>query len=243
MTASEKSSGKCLKIVIALLALWSIASLVTIVVWATAPDFKSASQCRAELKDLTVRHEGSMVVCRKNQEALEEMVTKVREEQDALKTEILLLIAKLNGTNATLHECRQETLVLVTNISALQETVETLEQIQTNLTTQLSLKEEHIEALQQNLTQAEHQTQSCFSLRDAAQAQTLAAQSQTKACEASLQYVQKQLQKCKANEAEAARHTTPQKNPSPDSAAGSAPGLCVVPVLTLLLCAALHLLT
>ena len=50
-----------------------------------------------------------------------------------------------------------------------------------------------IEALQQNLTQASLQSESCHSLKVAAENQMMAAKSQTKACETNQQYLQKQL--------------------------------------------------
>lgn len=239
MTES-KSSGQCQKVVIALLTLWFVGSLITIVVWSTAPDFKSAAQCRAELKDLTVQHEGSKVVCQKNQLALEQMVREERDEQERLRGLIVTLQDRLNSTNATLEECRAENLVLVTNISALQETVDSLQQIQANLTTQLAIKEDQLEALEQNLTQAEHQTQACFSLKDAAEAQTKAADSQHRACQSNQEYLQRQLQKCKVSESEAAKQTTPQQSSTGPS--GSGPGLSSVPALLLLLSATAHLL-
>lgn len=238
MTES-KSSGQCQKVVMALLTLWFIGSLITIVVWSTAPDFKSAAQCRAELKDLTVQHEGSKVVCQKNQEALEQMVREEREEAQTLRGLIVGLQEKLNATNVTLEECRQENLALMTNISALQETVDSLQQIQNNLTVQLGLKEDELDLLQQNLTQAEHQTAACFSLREAAEAQTKAAESQLRACQSNQGYLNKQLQRCKVSEAEAAKQTTPQQAAPPT---GSGPGLSVVPGLVLLLCGTVLLL-
>lgn len=238
MTES-KSSGQCTKVVIALLALWFIGSLITIVVWSTAPDFKSAAQCRAELKELTVQHEGSKVVCQKNQEALEQMVRQEREESDKLRVLIAALEERLNATNVTLEECRQDNLVLMTNISSLQETVDSLQLIQNNLTVQLSLKEDEIDLLQQNLTQAEHQTEACFSLKEAAEAQTKAAESQLRACQSNQGYLNKQLQKCKVSEAEAAKQTTPQQSSPPT---GSGPGLSVIPGLVLLMSGILLLL-
>lgn len=44
-----------------------------------------------------------------------------------------------------------------------------------------------------NLTQAVHQTETCLSLKAAADSQMLAAQSMTKACESKQQYLEKQL--------------------------------------------------
>ncbi|CAL9696014.1 unnamed protein product [Knipowitschia caucasica] len=239
MTES-KSSGKCTKLSLVVLSLWSLASLVTIVVWATAPDFKSAAQCRSDLRELTVQHEGSKVVCRKNHEALEEMVRAEREQQDSLRASILELTLRLNLTNHTLELSREENLVLISNISVLQDSVESLQQIQDNLTSQLALKEETIDMLQLNLTQAEHQTQTCFSLKEATEAQTRAAESQTKACQSSLGYLQRQLQKCKASESDAKRTTAPQSSGPTGSGPGLRPALVLVLVLHLLL--PLHLL-
>lgn len=93
---------------LALLALWSIISLVIIVVWATSPDLKSSAQCRAELQDLTEKLEGAKVVWNKNKQALEELVEAEREKQERQRAEILLLLGRLNATNVTLEECLQE---------------------------------------------------------------------------------------------------------------------------------------
>lgn len=108
MAAASKSSQTAKNVVIALLALWSIVSLVVIVVWATSPDLKSSAQCRAELHDTTVKLEGAKVVWSKDKVALEEQVEAGREEQDRLRASILLLMGHLNTTNATLDQCRQE---------------------------------------------------------------------------------------------------------------------------------------
>uniref|UniRef100_A0A3Q3H3J6 Uncharacterized protein n=1 Tax=Labrus bergylta TaxID=56723 RepID=A0A3Q3H3J6_9LABR len=108
MADPAKSSQTAKNVVIALLALWSIISLVVIVVWSTSPDLKSSAQCRAELQDKTEKLEGVKVVCRKDKVALEEQVEAEREEQVKQGAEILLLLAHLNATNATLEESRQE---------------------------------------------------------------------------------------------------------------------------------------
>ncbi|KAM7012755.1 uncharacterized protein LKV04_000314 [Tautogolabrus adspersus] len=193
MADPSKSSQKAKNVVIALLALWSIISLIVIVVWSTSPDLKSSAQCRAELQDKTVKLEGVKVVCKKDKEALEELVEAEREEQAKQRAEILLLLGHLNATNATLEECRQENLVLQANVSVLQENIEQLRQTEANLTAQLSLQEDQIDALKDNVTQAAHQTNASLSLRTAAESQMLAAQSQTLACESGKQYLQKQL--------------------------------------------------
>lgn len=93
---------------LALLVLWSIISLVIIVVWATSPDLKSSAQCRAELQEANVKLEGANVVWKKNKQALEELVETEREKQEQQRAEILLLLERLNATNVTLEECLQE---------------------------------------------------------------------------------------------------------------------------------------
>lgn len=112
--AASKSSHTAKNVVIGLLALWSIVSLVIIVVWATSPDLKGAAQCRTELQEMTEKLEGAKVVFSKNKVALEELVEEAREEQVRLRGEILLLLGRLNATNATLEECRQENVSLRT---------------------------------------------------------------------------------------------------------------------------------
>lgn len=104
-----KSPEKAKNVVIALLALWSIISLVIIVVWATSPDLKSSAQCRAELQEVTEKLEGAKVVFNKNKVALEEKVLEAREEQDRQRDRILLLLGRLNATNVTVEECLQRT--------------------------------------------------------------------------------------------------------------------------------------
>ncbi|XP_044055936.1 uncharacterized protein si:ch211-1a19.3 [Siniperca chuatsi] len=242
MAASSKSSQTAKNVVLALLAIWSIVSLIIIVVWATSPDLKSSAQCRAELQEVTEKLEGAKVVWNKNKVALEELVEAAREEQARQRAQILLLLGHLNATNATLEQCRQENAVLNGNISVLQETIEQLQQTEANLTAQLSLREDHIEALQENMTQAVHQTESCLSLKAAAESQMLAAQSQTKACESRQQYLQKQLLKCKNVDSEAPKQTQ-QQDASSDLPSSAASPLSGIPALALLVCSALHLIT
>lgn len=241
MAASPKSSQTAKNLLIGVLALWSIVSLIVIVVWATSPDMKGSAQCRAELQEATEKMEGAKVVFNKNKAALEEMVEEEREKYARQQADILVLLGKLNATNATLEECRQENVVLNGNISVLLEDIEQLRQKEANLTAQISLQEEHIEALEHNVTQAVHQTESCFSLKAAADSQMVAAQTQTKACESNQQYLQKQLQKCKTAESEAPQKTTQQQSSTPPDSAASP--LAGIPALTLLICSSLHLIT
>uniref|UniRef100_UPI0037E89FFF IgA receptor n=1 Tax=Semicossyphus pulcher TaxID=241346 RepID=UPI0037E89FFF len=241
MADPSKSSQTAKNVVIALLLLWSIISLIVIVVWSTSPDLKSSAQCRAELQDKTEKLEGVKVVCRKDKVALEEQVEAEREEQAKQRAEILLLLGHLNATNVTLEECRQENLVLKGNVSVLQEDIEQLRLTEANLTAQLRLQEDHIDTLQENVTQATHQTEACVSLRAAAESQMLAAQSQKRACESGQQYLKKQLLKCKVEDSEAPEQTQ-QDPPIPTSTSAASP-LSGIPALTLLVCSALRLIT
>ncbi|XP_043985194.1 uncharacterized protein si:ch211-1a19.3 [Gambusia affinis] len=239
---ASKTSNKVQNVVMGLLALWSIVSIIIIVVWATSPDLKGSAQCRAELQEATKKLEGAKVVFEKDRQALEEKAVEAWKEQDRLKADILLLLGRLNATNVTLEECWLRNVVLAENITALQDDVRLLQQREANLTEQLGLQKEHIEALQQNLTQAFHQTESCFNLKTAAESQMSAAQSQTKACESKQQYLEKQLQKCKVSESEARKVNQAGSSVSPSRNSAAAP-LAGIPALTLLICAALHLIT
>ncbi|KAM4739788.1 uncharacterized protein FYW61_004119 [Anableps anableps] len=242
MANSSKNSNKVQKVVIGLLAIWSIISIIIIVVWATSPDLKGSAQCRAELRELTEKLEGTKVVFSKDKAALEKQVLEAREKMDRLREDILLLLGRLNATNVTLEECQQKNDVLTENVTALQEDVRLLQQREANLTKQLRQQEEHIEVVQLNLTQAVHQTESCNSLKAASVSQMLAAQSQTKVCESKQKYLEKLLQKCKAAELEAARVNPAGSSASTPFNAATTP-LAGIPELTLLICAALHLIT
>ncbi|XP_008293892.1 myosin-11 [Stegastes partitus] len=240
MAASPKSSSTAKNLLIGVLALWSIISLVVIVVWATSPDLKGSAQCRAELQEATEKLEGAKVVFNKNKVALEEMVEEEREKHARQQAEILLLLGHLNATNATLEECRQENVVLNGNITLLQEHIEQLRQKEANLTAQISLQEEHIEAVEHNVTQAIYQIESCVREKAVADSQMALAQTNTKACKSNEQRLEKQLDKCKSAESEVPQQTQPQEAAPPKSAASRLAG---VPVLTLLICSSLHLRT
>ncbi|XP_040040795.2 uncharacterized protein LOC120824205 [Gasterosteus aculeatus] len=237
MAAASKSSQMVKNVVLALLTLWSLISLVVIVVWATSPDLKGSAACRAELQEAKEKMEAAKVVWSKNKVALEEKLEVAREEQLHQSAEILRLVGRLDATNATLEECRQEKVVLNGNISVLHERVEQLRQTEANLTARIGLQEEHIETLQQNLTQAGHRAESLSSLKAAAENHMQAAQSETSACNSRKEFLQKQLQKCKDGVPEATRE--PQKT---DLSSSTSP-LSGIPALTLLTCSSLLLMT
>lgn len=108
MAAASSSSQKVKTLVLVLLVLWSIVSLVLIVVWATSPDMKGSAQCRAELQEVTEKLEGAKVVWNKNKVALEELLEAERQQQEQLKEERAVLLQRLSAANSSLEECRQE---------------------------------------------------------------------------------------------------------------------------------------
>ncbi|KAM9479781.1 uncharacterized protein ACWYII_006786 isoform 1-T1 [Salvelinus alpinus] len=231
--ASSKSSQTTRNIVIACLALWSVISLIIIVVWATSPDMKSASQCRAELQTLTEKHEGARVVYAKNKAALEEMVEEGHANQTRQLRETERLLERLGQTNVSLDDCRQENVILGGNITVLEKEIEMHKEIEANLTSEITLNQEHIELLQENLTQASHKWASCVALHSAAESQRIAAESQTKACESSKLYLQKQLQKCKRDSGHASELLDD---------GGAAPQTSIL-ALAVVLCVSLQLIT
>ena len=86
--ASSKSSQTTRNIIIACLALWSVISLITIVVWATSPDMKGASQCRAELQAMQKKFDDEKEVWAKDRQALEDMVRHGWDNQTVLQSRI-----------------------------------------------------------------------------------------------------------------------------------------------------------
>lgn len=104
----SKSSQKVKNGVLGLLALWSIISLVVIVVWATSPDLKGSAECRAALQESTEKLEGAKVVWSKNKIALEELLEAEKEQHERRRAEVAVLLQHLGDINSTLDECRRE---------------------------------------------------------------------------------------------------------------------------------------
>lgn len=194
---NSKSSQTTRNVVIAFLALWSIISLIIIVVWATSPNVKSVSNCQEQLQTLTEKLEGAKAVWAKDKVALEEMVEEARDNQTKQQRDIAYFLSLLAHTNVSLDDCRQENANLEGNITALNSQLLIRIKKEANLTAEIMLQQELIDALQENLTQATHSREACMAMNSAADSQRLAAESQTKACESSKLYLQRQMQKCK----------------------------------------------
>ncbi|XP_067287287.1 uncharacterized protein si:ch211-1a19.3 [Pseudorasbora parva] len=195
--ANSKSSQTTRNIVIGFLALWSIISLVIIVVWATSPDMKGASQCRKEMQALTEKYEGGRVVWTKDRRALEELVRQGWRNQTALQMQIEQHKEQIQILNTSLNVSQQENALLNGNITVLESRIEEYKLIEGNLTTEISLQKDQIEALEHNLTLKAQEFASCEALRLASKQLQTAAERQTQACETTKQYLQKQLKKCK----------------------------------------------
>ncbi|XP_029489596.1 uncharacterized protein LOC115109128 [Oncorhynchus nerka] len=186
-------------IMIACLFLWSVSSLIIIVVWATSPDMKGDSQCRTDLQNLTEKHEEARVLSSKIKQALEEMVEEGRTNQTRQLINMERFLKRLGKTNVSLADCHQESVILGVNITVLEKEIEMHKEIEAKLTSEITLHQEHIKFLQVNLTWTSHKWVSCEALYSAAESQRIAAESQAKDCESNKQYLQKQLQMCKVN--------------------------------------------
>ncbi|XP_012678643.2 uncharacterized protein si:ch211-1a19.3 [Clupea harengus] len=196
--ASSKSSQTTRNVLIACLALWSIISLIIIVVWATSPDMKGAGQCRQELQTLNEKLEGAKVMWTKDRRALEALVRQGWDNQTLLQGQIDEYKETLRQLNVSLDDCRQENVLLNVNITALENEIEMHKAIEANLTAQNSLQKDDINCLQSNLTMKLHELDACEALRNAAVSLQTAAEKQTAACQASKHYVQTQLVKCQS---------------------------------------------
>lgn len=106
--AGSKSSHTVRNIVVGILALWSIISLIIIVVWATSPDLKGARECNNSLKTLKDKYAEENSVWLKDRQALEEMARQGRINQSLLLTHIDQLKDQLRLLNQSLDLSQQE---------------------------------------------------------------------------------------------------------------------------------------
>ncbi|KAL6469245.1 hypothetical protein MHYP_G00227690 [Metynnis hypsauchen] len=226
--ASSKSSQTTRNIIIACLALWSIISLITIVVWATSPDMKGASQCRAELQALQSTFDTEKEVWAKDRLALEEMVIHGRVNQTNLLSRVDQLKDQLKQLNLSLEACQQENAALNANITSLENDIEFHKAIEANLTAQISQQQDLIENLQLNLTQVVSDLASCSAQTKAAQHLQIAAEKQQQACQTRNQHLDKQLTKCKQQSKTDPTHGSQSKNDGPP---GPTSGIAMVMIV------------
>ncbi|XP_056590080.1 uncharacterized protein si:ch211-1a19.3 [Triplophysa dalaica] len=236
MTAS-KSSQTTRNIVIAILAIWSIISIIIIAVWATSADMKSASKCRAELKELQEKHEGAKVVWTKDRKALEDLVRQGWKNQSVLQKQIEQQKEQMRFLNLSLEASQQENIILNGNITDLKGKIEAYTVMVGNLSAEISLQKDHIEGLEHNLTLKAQELDSCAALQTAAAQLQNAAEKQHKACETSKQFLQKQLAKCKNTDVleETAHHVEVNPDNGVKSITASSVTLAMILCLSLLL--------
>lgn len=107
-----ESSSSCSKrvqhMVLVLLLLWSVVSLVVIVVWCTSPDLKGAADCRAQLAQRTEQQQAAQERWSKDKEALEEKLMEQQQETQRQGLEVQLLLVQFNQTKEELQECQHE---------------------------------------------------------------------------------------------------------------------------------------
>ncbi|XP_066503854.1 outer dynein arm-docking complex subunit 1 isoform X1 [Hoplias malabaricus] len=205
---TSKSSQTTRNIVIAFLALWSIVSLIVIVVWATSPDMKGASQCRAELRVLQEKFDREKAVWTDDRQALEHMVRQSWLNQSLLLNLTAQLKDTINILNESLDMRLKQNAMLHENITWLKSEVELHEAIEANLTANISKQKDLIEDLQLNLTQAQSTLESCTVQNQAAQLLQKAAEKERDTCKTRIQYMEKQLTKCQNTvKAEQVPHT------------------------------------
>ncbi|XP_010889621.2 uncharacterized protein LOC105022675 [Esox lucius] len=186
---SSRSSGNCRKLVIAILILWSLVSLIVIIVWATSTHIYGVAQCKLAQQALTDKIEGAKVMWEKDQKFLQEVIWLSQENQTALKQEMEDVAERLRETNVSLSLSLQENAMLLENETALRNYVGLQRNTQIHLSLVLGLHRDKVERLQFNLTQTLYQSRSCSASSDASKSQKVAAMSQRKACESSKQYL------------------------------------------------------
>ncbi|CAN9500840.1 unnamed protein product [Ophioblennius macclurei] len=228
-------------VALAVLSIWSLASLITIVVWSTSPDLKGSARCRTDLRQAAVELEGQRAVWGNERAELERQLEASRAEQELLQQRAILLLKEQERSNATLEECQQLTMLLQGNISALLDEREVQRQQLANLSALIVVQEERVLFLEHNATQALMATAACERLHAAAQHQAAAAVTQTKACRAHQDFLQHRLVACKTAEADAPQ-TQQELQPSP-TPSQAPPPLLLSPGLLLLIGGLLKLLS
>lgn len=107
-SSSISLSKRVQQVVLVLLLLWSVVSLVVIVVWSTSPDLKGVAHCRAQLAQRMEQQEATQERWSKDKEALEEKVLEQQQEMLRWEREMQLLLVHFNQTKEELQDCQRE---------------------------------------------------------------------------------------------------------------------------------------
>ncbi|KAM9501498.1 uncharacterized protein Hap1MRO34_011556 [Clarias gariepinus] len=193
--ASARGGGVC-SWVAAVLALWSMVSVVVIMVWATWAPRAGAGRCEAQWRALLENMEGARVMWERERQTAERERQLSTDTQTRLQREIHTLTHTITHTNLTLSRHLRTQVVMRENLSALHDEVQQSKHVVDKLTTEHTHRTALIEELQVNLSHDQHQLDSCSSLCDAARSRYAAAWSQRQACEIHTKYLHTQLEKC-----------------------------------------------
>lgn len=199
MARSNSAQNTC-KWILAVLTMWSMVSLIIIVVWVTWPPKASVEQCQAEQQALIEKMEGAKVVKEKEQKVLNSLLKLSFENQTELQEELEIILESNREANASLSESMQLQMILKENVTALENKLILLQNKHHRLSSELAQQQDLIETLWVNLSSEAHHLDSCEALRVAANSQQMAAESQRKACQSTTIYLTKQLENCKMKE-------------------------------------------
>ncbi|XP_052466112.1 uncharacterized protein LOC128022512 [Carassius gibelio] len=180
MSNSKSSQTKC-NIV---LSVWSIISLIVIVVLAILLNMKGDSQCQKEMQVESTK-------------AFDELLRQGLKNQSALQKQIDQYKEQIQSENISLSATLQENIILKGNITFLANKIEEYKLIKENLTAEIRLQKGQIEALEHNLTLKAKELASCEALGLASKQLQTAAEEQKRACETTKQNLEEQLTKCK----------------------------------------------
>lgn len=103
MARSNSAQNAC-NWIMALLALWSMVSLIIILVWATWPPLAGVTQCREAQRALIEKMEGAKVMKEKEQAVLKSALKLSLENQTKLQEELGSLLESQMKTYASLTE-------------------------------------------------------------------------------------------------------------------------------------------
>lgn len=106
MARSNSAQNTC-KWILAALTLWSMVSLIIIVVWVTWPPKASIEECQAERQALIEKIEGAKVVKEKERKAFNSTLNLSFENQTELGEALEMILESKRDTNASLTESMQ----------------------------------------------------------------------------------------------------------------------------------------